>query len=83
MKKYEKRMEENEKRQDIGERRRKVRKRQKKMMGKGCGKTKTRKVRKKKYKGRKKTFNLLLESYRISCEMRFVQVREIAQEIVE
>jgi hypothetical protein len=49
----------------------------------GSDKTKTRKVRKKKYRGRKKTFNLLLESYRISCEMRSVQVREIAQEIVE
>jgi hypothetical protein len=52
-------------------------------MEKWSFKTKMRKVRKKKCKGRKKTFNLLLESYTISCEMRSVQVREIAQEIVE
>jgi len=52
-------------------------------MGKGSGKTKRSKVKKKKYRGRKKTFSLLLESYRFSCEMRSAQVREIAQEIVE
>jgi len=52
-------------------------------MGKGSYKTKMRKVRKKKYKGRKKTLNILLESYRISCETRSVQVRETDQEILE
>jgi hypothetical protein len=73
---------ENKKRQDIGNRLQKIRK-DRKNLGKWSGKTKMRKVRKKKYRDRKKTFNLLLESYRISCELLPVQVREIAQEIVE
>jgi hypothetical protein len=73
-----------ERRQDMGEGPQKVSKRQnKKGWRKGVGKTKMRKVRKEKYRGRKKTLNLLLETYRISCEMRSVEAREIAQEIVE
>jgi hypothetical protein len=52
-------------------------------MGKRSGETKNGEGKEEEIQGQEGDVQLLLESYRISCEIRSVEEREIAQEIVE